>query len=273
MSYKLFEFARTLIDKKEDFVVAKVVDTAGSVPRKKGAVLIMNKNGESVGTVGGGILEAESKKLCLKTFKTKEKSHIYEFKLDEEQEDALDMGCGGDAKIEIDYIEAADPGEFLDEFKLKSTAYIFGGGHVAYALEPVLRHIDFETVVIDDRSEFSNSSRFPYAEQTITVDSFKNAFHGLELDENSYIIIVTRGHRGDLEVLRDALKTQHAYLGMIGSRRKNEALFDTLRREGVDEKLISEVFAPIGLDIGAETPEEIAISIAAEIIKVRSEKI
>lgn len=272
MSQQLSYFARDLIELGEDFVVAKVVETSGSTPRKKGAVLMMKKDGTTIGTVGGGLLEAETEKLCRKTFETKEKSHIYDFILDEKQKGALDMGCGGDASVQIDYIDASNPGDFVKEFKLASTAYIFGGGHVAYALEPVLRHVDFRTVVIDDREEYANPERYPYAERTIAVDNFDHAFDDIETDEDSYIIIVTRGHRGDLQVLRQALKTPHAYLGMIGSRRKNRLLYDALLEEGFKEENFADVHSPIGLSIGSETPEEIAISIVAEIIQARAEQ-
>ena len=270
MSEQLSYFARDLIEQGEDFVIAKVVDTKGSAPRKKGAVLMMKKDGTTAGTVGGGLLEAETEKLCRKTFETREKSRIYEFTLDEKQKGALDMGCGGDATVQIDYIDASDPGDFIKEFKLASTAYIFGGGHVAYALEPVLRHVDFRTVVIDDREEYANIERYPHAERTIVTDDFNNAFDEIQTDDDSYIIIVTRGHRGDLQVLRQAIGRPFAYLGMIGSRRKNNLLFDELRKEGVTEEQIARVHAPIGLSIGSETPEEIAISIVAEIIQERA---
>lgn len=271
MSQKLSYFARDLIEQGEDFVVAKVVETKGSTPRKKGAVLMMKKDGTTVGTVGGGLLEAETEKLCRKTLETKEKTHIYDFVLDEKQAGALDMGCGGDASVQIDYIDAANPGDFVKEFKLASTAYIFGGGHVAYALEPVLRHVDFRTIVIDDREEYSNPQRYPRAAQTLVVDDFDKAFDDIDTDEDSYIIIVTRGHRGDLKVLRQALKKPHAYLGMIGSRRKNRLLYDALIEEGFKEEDFQDIYSPIGLSIGSETPEEIAISIVAEIIQVRAE--
>lgn len=271
MAEKLSYFARDLIENGEDFVIAKVVDTRGSTPRKKGAVLLMKKDGTTVGTVGGGLLEAETEKLCRKTLETGEKSRIYSFTLDEKQKGALDMGCGGDADVQIQYIDASDPGDFIDEFRLSDTAYIFGGGHVAYALEPVLRHVDFRTVVIDDREEYANGERYPGAAETIAVSDFDHAFDNIETDEDSYIIIVTRGHRGDLQVLREALKRPFAYLGMIGSRRKNSLLYEQLLKEGVTQEQIDEIHSPIGLDIGAETPEEIAVSIVAEIIQERSE--
>lgn len=271
MAQKVSYFARDLIEQGEDFVIAKVVDTQGSTPRKKGAVLLMKQDGTTAGTVGGGLLEAETEKLCKMTLETKEKTHTYAFVLDEQQKGALDMGCGGDATVQIDYIDASNPGNFIQEFKLADTAYIFGGGHVAYALEPVLRHVDFKTVIIDDREEYANAGRYPNAEKTVVVESFDHAFDGIDVDESSYIIIVTRGHRGDLQVLRQALAKPCAYLGMIGSRRKNRLLYDTLIGEGFAEEQFERVHAPIGLSIGAETPEEIAVSIAAEIIQARSQ--
>ena len=272
MAEQLSYFARDLIEKGEDFVVAKVVETSGSTPRKKGAVLLMRRDGTTVGTVGGGLLEAETEKLCKKTFETKEADRVYDFVLNDKEKDALDMGCGGDASVQIQYIRADEPGDFVEEFKLADTAYIFGGGHVAYALEPVLRHVDFQTVIVDDREEYANAERYPHAARTIAVEDFDHAFDQIETDEDSYLIIVTRGHRGDLKVLRQAIRRPFAYLGMIGSRRKNKQLYDQLIQEGVDPEKLEQVHAPIGLKIGSETPEEIAVSIVAEIIQVRAEK-
>lgn len=265
--------ARKFIEEGIDFVVAKVIETSGSTPRKRGAVMIMSSDGNFYGTVGGGLLEAETERLCRKVIKTKEQI-IYDFILNDAKrgENALDMGCGGDAKIQVDYIEAAAPENFVEEFKLSSDAYIFGGGHVALALEPILRHVDFTTTIIDDREEYANGERYPKAKKTLVCNSFDNCFDEIETDEDSYIIIVTRGHRGDLQVLREALKRPYAYLGMIGSRRKNQLLFDTLIEEGFTQEQIDTVHAPIGLDIKSETPEEIGVSIVAEIIQVRAEK-
>lgn len=267
--------ARKYIEEGVDFVAARVAATEGSAPRKRGAVLLMTEDGHTVGTVGGGMLEAETEKLCRQMLRTKEKHLVHEFILDEKsrEEGALPMGCGGDATIELEYVSAADPGNFVEEFKERSMAYIFGGGHVAKALDPVLRHIDFDTVIIDDRAEYANEERFPEAARTIVCSDFDHCFDEIEPDGDSYIIIVTRGHRGDLAVLRQALKLPHAYIGMIGSRRKDALLFDQLREEGVSEDALAEVHAPIGLDIGSETPEEIGVSIAAEIIQVRAARI
>ena len=268
--------ARKYIEEGYDFVVARVVSTKGSAPRHRGAVMLMRDGGHTVGTVGGGLLEAETEKLCRQMLQTKEKTRIERFTLDEKQKDkgALEMGCGGDATIRFDYISAADPGTFVEDFKERSRAraFIFGGGHVAKALEPVLRHVDFETYIIDDREEYANKERFPQAVETIVCPDFDHCFDEIEVDDNSYLIIVTRGHKGDLQVLRQALQKPHAYLGMIGSRRKNKLLYDALREEGVSEEALQGIFAPIGLEIGSETPEEIGVSIAAEMIQVRSQR-
>jgi len=271
MSNKIIYFARDLLERGEDFVIAKVVDTHGSAPRKKGAWMLMRSDGTTEGTVGGGRIEAETEKRCLEAFGTKEKSRIYHFKLNTTEQDALDMGCGGDADIQIQYISAGDPGNFLEEFNIRSTVYIFGAGHVGLALEPVLRHIDFRTVVLDDREEYASRERFPQAGEVRVIDSFKNSFGGIECDDDSYIVIVTRGHMGDYDVLKDALEQKRAYIGMIGSRSKTRLLYEKLMNDdGYTKEQLEKVYTPIGENIYAETPEEIAVSIAAEMIKVRN---
>ena len=273
MADKISYIARKFIEEDVPFVVAKVIATKGSTPRKRDAVLLMNFEGKTWGTVGGGLLEAETEKHCREQLLTKEKVKNYEFILDEKQsgENALEMGCGGDATIQIQYVDPQNPGSFVEDFKGASQAYLFGGGHVALALDPVLRHVDFETTIIDDREEYANAERFPHAKATIVCDDFDHCFDEIETDEDSFLIIITRGHKGDLQVLRQALKKPHAYLGMIGSRRKNALLFEQLLEEGFTQEELDAVYAPIGLDIRSETPEEIGVSIVAEIINVRAE--
>ena len=132
MSEQLSYYARDLLEQGQDFVIAKVVDTKGSAPRKKGAVMLMRQDGSTIGTVGGGLLEAETEKLCRKTFETREKSRIYEFTLDEKQKGALVMGCGGDATIQIDYISADDPGDFMEEDVYKRQAMVRRGSLIIW---------------------------------------------------------------------------------------------------------------------------------------------
>jgi len=263
-------FATELVENGEDFVVARVVGTDGSTPRKSGAWMVMASDGRKAGTVGGGKIEAETEKLCMAAFETKALKTYHHFKLVPEGEEALGMGCGGDADVLIEYIPFQEGEVFLRQFKSEEKAYIFGAGHVGLALEPVLRHIGFDTVVLDDRGEYANRERFPKATEICVVPSFERVFEDLKTDDKSYFVIVTRGHMGDYDVLRQAIHHPHAYLGMIGSRTKNTMLFDMLRKEGVAQSVIDKIYAPIGEAIFAETPEEISISIAGEIIRVRS---
>ena len=264
MADKISYIARKFIEENVPFVIAEVIATKGSAPRKRDAILLMNFEEKTWGTVGGGLLEAETERYCREQLKTKEPLRTYEFILDEQAtgEGALAMGCGGDATIQIRYVDPQNPGNFVEDFKSSSQAYLFGGGHVALALDPVLRHIDFETTIIDDREDYANAERFP-ASRTIVCENFDHCFDEIEPDEDSFLIIVTRGHRGDLQVLRQALRKPHAYLGMIGSRRKNSILFEELLKEGFTQEELDRVYAPIGREIKSETPEEIAISIAA----------
>ena len=273
MADKISYIARKFIEENVPFVIAEVIETRGSAPRKRNAVLLMNFEEKTWGTVGGGLLEAETERHCREQLKTKEPLRTYEFILDEAVtgEGALAMGCGGDATIRIRYVDPQNPGTFVEDFKTSSQAYIFGGGHVALALDPVLRHVDFETTIIDDRADYANGTRFPES-RTIVCENFDHCFDEIEPDEDSFLIIVTRGHRGDLQVLRQALRKPHAYLGMIGSRHKNQILVDQLLSEGFTQEELDQVYSPIGLEIKSETPEEISISIAAEMILVRADR-
>jgi len=158
----------------------------------------------------------------------------------------------------------------VEPINISGTVYIFGAGHVSRSLAEFTRAVGFWTVVIDDRPEFANRQRFPCADQIIIPENFTAALDGIEIDEDSYIVIVTRGHLHDQTVLAQALKTSAGYIGMIGSRRKCELIFQDLLKKGFTPVDIQRVFAPIGLPIEAETPEEIGISITAELIKARA---
>jgi xanthine dehydrogenase accessory factor len=150
------------------------------------------------------------------------------------------------------------------------TLFLFGGGHVSQKLAPLADTLGFRIVVVDDRSEFANPERFPQAEEFVVPDSYENAIQQGDIDAESYLVIVTRGHLHDKTVLAQALRTPAAYIGMIGSIRKRDAIYDELRAVGFTDHDFRRVHSPIGLKIGAESPEEIAVSIAAELIQVRS---
>jgi xanthine dehydrogenase accessory factor len=164
---------------------------------------------------------------------------------------------------------AGEPLIFQEPVEPDAVVYIFGGGHISTFVAPLAKMVGFRVVVIDDRREFANKERFPGADE-IMLMPFSEAFHHLEIHSTSYIVIVTRGHIHDRDVLHSALQTKPVYIGMIGSKRKRDLIYQTLREEGVEQEKIDRVHSPIGLAIGAETPEEIAVSIIAELIRERA---
>jgi xanthine dehydrogenase accessory factor len=157
---------------------------------------------------------------------------------------------------------------FLETRTPPTTVFLFGAGHVSRPLCRLAKMVGFRVAVIDDREEFPTKARFPEADEWI-VRSFDAGLDGLSLGPNPYIVIITRGHLHDHQILRRVLKKPLGYLGMIGSRRKTEIIFEALRREGFSEDELKTIHAPIGLAINAQTPEEIAISIIAQLIQVR----
>jgi xanthine dehydrogenase accessory factor len=158
----------------------------------------------------------------------------------------------------------------MDPAAVSGTVYIFGAGHVSQALARLTNRVDFRTVVLDDRPEFANKERFPAADAIHVLDSFQTAIEGQIIDPDCYLVIITRGHSHDKTVLAQALGSEAGYIGMIGSRRKRDALYAALLEEGFTQSDLERVHSPIGLAIGAETPEEIAVSIVAELISQRA---
>lgn len=147
----------------------------------------------------------------------------------------------------------------------KKQAVVFGGGHISQPLVQILGILDYEVTVVDDRLEFANAERFPGAQRVI-CNSFVNVLQEIEINDQTAVIIVTRGHKYDLDCLRSMIGTQAGYIGMIGSRRKVWATLEVLQQEGISQHLLDRVHAPIGLDLGGQSPGEIAVSIAAEVV-------
>ena len=169
-------------------------------------------------------------------------------------------------------VEYGEKRFFIDPLSSEGTAYIFGAGHIGQKLAELTRFVGFRTVVLDDREEFANRERLPFADEVLVLDAFEKALNGLDIDEESYLVIVTRGHAHDKTVLGQALRTKAGYIGMIGSRRKRDEIYEALLKEGITRADVDRVHSPIGLNIGAETPEEIAVSIVAEMIQARAGK-
>jgi xanthine dehydrogenase accessory factor len=184
------------------------------------------------------------------------KPRTFNFNLDQQPDDDNGVVCGGSLQV---FVEPVVPAPRL---------YIFGAGHVGLAVYKVASMAGFETVIADDRDQYANRERFPEAHET-HAGEMDEIMAGLAPDDSSYIVIVTRGHRHDLRVLRWALETPAHYIGMIGSGRKVLAIYQQLEAEGVAPESFERVYAPIGLDIQAATPEEIGVSIAAELIAIR----
>ncbi len=270
MPVNVIDKAHQLLERGHDVVIATIESTQGSSPRHAGATMAFDAQGRHWGSVGGGSLEAAVMNVVPEVFRSSVKSQLLHFALREGGEDALGMACGGEAVVRVVHYSADNPDELCVPPMDSQTAYVFGCGHIGLALCPVLTSIDFKVTMVDDRPEYADPSLFPQADAVLTADSYEHAFDVVRPGPNAYVIIVTYGHRGDYAVLRQAVRSDCAYLGMIGSRRKIALLFEMLRKEGVPDERIARVYAPIGEAIHAETPEEIAVSIAAELIRVRS---
>jgi xanthine dehydrogenase accessory factor len=160
----------------------------------------------------------------------------------------------------------------LDVIESKESLYLFGAGHVAKEVAALALHVGFRTIILDDRLEFANDKRYPIPAEVRVIDSFTDCFDNLVIDEDSYVVILTRGHMHDKTVLEQALKTRAGYIGMIGSKRKRDTIYKALLSEGFTDEELNRVCCPIGLPIDSETPEEIAVSIVGELIQTRAGK-
>jgi xanthine dehydrogenase accessory factor len=232
-----------------------VVSASGSTPREEGAKMLVKPDGSIIGTIGGGSLEAQIIDEAVKVIRQGKPRRLHR-SLTAKEAGEEGMICGGDLEV------------FIEPILTPSTLYIFGGGHIALALTKMGKLCGFKIAVIDDRAEFASTERFPEAEFVLAED-FTRSFSKLKIDKSSYIVIVTHGHKHDEVVLEWAVGTPAKYIGMIGSKTKNEAIFSHLRGRGISKEQLDRVHAPIGLEIEAQTPEEIAVSILAELIKVR----
>src|SRR5947199_3812266 len=235
--------------------VATIVNVRGSIPSFKTAKMLVRDDGSIVGTIGGGCVEAEVWQAAREVMES-EKPRPLTFNPNQNPKYDTGLVCGGTLDI---FVEPVLPAASL---------YIFGAGHVSASLYKVAQNAGFDVTVVDDREAYANRERFPDAKEVIAED-FEKATARITPNESSYIVIVTRGDRDDMRVLRWAVQTQARYIGMIGSKRKTVTIFRELTKEGIPANLFERVHAPVGLDIGAITPEEIAVAITAELIAVR----
>jgi xanthine dehydrogenase accessory factor len=234
--------------------LATVIGSKGSTPGKEGAKMLIREDGTTHGTIGGGCTEAEVWALAREVI-DKDQPLRHSFVLTPKAAGEEGLACGGIVEI------------FLEPIG-RPAVFVFGAGHIARSLVPLAQLAGFNTKVIDDREQFANRERFPHADEVVVAD-FASVFARLAVTPSSSIVIVTRGHRYDQLVLAKSLDSPAGFIGLIGSRAKIGRIFRALLREGASKERLEAVKAPIGLDIGARSPEEIAISIAAQLIAHR----
>jgi xanthine dehydrogenase accessory factor len=324
---------------EQPFVLATVISRKGSAPRSAGARMLVREDGSTLGTVGGGILEARVEQLAKEVIQSHHAT-VQEFVFSGKDAASMDAICGGQVEVLVEWLDPADPhtGRIIQELQtvveqrrrswlvttvsdrgknthhtlvnqdrqvlgqlphtltvesviatrqsalisldlqqvliepinVEGTTYIFGAGHVSRSLAEFTRAVGFWTVVLDDRPEYTTLRRFPTADELIVLDAYENILEKIQIDRDSFIVIVTRGHLDDFKVLAQILQSNAGYIGMIGSRRKCELIFEELCKLGFTQADLQRVHAPIGIAIDAETPEEIGISIVAEMIQNRA---
>ncbi len=235
--------------------VATIVNVRGSIPSFQTAKMLVRDDGSIVGTIGGGCVEADVWQAAREVMES-EKPRTLKFDLNQDPRYDTGLVCGGTLEV---FVEPVLPPALL---------YVFGAGHVALSVCKTASSAGFDVIVTDDRSSYATPERFPGAKEVHAMD-FDEAMQKLDPSESSFIVIVTRGHRDDMRILRWAVQTRAKYVGMIGSRRKVIEISKALQAEGIPANMLERVHSPIGLDIGAVTPEEIGISITAELIAIR----
>lgn len=258
---EMFEEIARIKRERAEAALATIVGGEKGAPGRTGFRMLVYPDGRISGTVGGGLLEAKVRDEALRCLHEK-KPKLLEFTLDEESADGIGVLCGGKVKIFVEPIQAIP------------TLYVFGGGHIAVPLVQFAKTLEFSVVVVDDRKEFANKDRFPLADE-VKLGDFSTVTKSVDFREDDSAVIITRGHEHDELVLRECLSKgrRPRYIGMIGSREKVARTMSHLKDQGMSEQLLSKVRAPIGLDIGARTPAEIALSIVAEIIADRYGKL
>jgi xanthine dehydrogenase accessory factor len=255
MDADIFEEIRRLRRDGRKAALATIVQIRGSVPSFQTAKMLVRDDGSTLGSVGGGCVEADVWAAAQDVIKD-ERSRVMQFDLTEESMAEGGLICGG--KVEI----------FVEPVLPVPEMIIFGAGHISTQVSKIAVIAGFRTTIVDNRPVYANKERFPEAE-AIYSESFEAAFEALVPTENTYLVIVTRGHQEDENVLRWAVGTNARYIGMIGSKRKVRTIADNLLSEGISRDRIERAHMPIGLDVGAVTPEEIAVAIVAEAIQIR----
>ncbi|HVH25795.1 MAG TPA: XdhC/CoxI family protein [Vicinamibacterales bacterium] len=259
MNREVFAAVADALERGEAAALVTIVSTRGSTPQRVGAKMLVFADGRLVGTIGGGCYENDAFWKAREAIADR-KPRLLHYELSDDFAQESGLICGGQMDV---YIEPIEPSPQL---------YVIGAGHVGFHLARLAYEVGFRVTVIDDREKFANAERFPTAEQVV-VDDIPTWISQAAIPAHAYSVIVTRGHTNDLEALRALAPRELRYLGLIGSRAKVARIFEALRSDAMPEEHLSRVHAPIGLDIGAVTPQEIAVSILAELIAVKHGKL
>jgi xanthine dehydrogenase accessory factor len=234
--------------------LATIVHSNGSIPSYESSRMLVREDGSIAGTIGGGCVESDVW-AAAKEVMHNEAPRKMVFHLNNEASYDNGLICGGTLEI------------FVEPILPQPVVTLFGGGHVSMAVAKAAQAAGFGVSIVDDREAFANLERFPMAQEVFT--SYETAFERIIPNTSTYLVIVTRGHKEDMRVLAWAVRTSARYVGMIGSKRKVFSVYRALENEGYRPEEFARVYAPMGLDIGALCPEEIAVSIVAELVAVR----
>ncbi len=236
-------------------VVATIVRRLGSTPRKDNAKMLIYPDGSSFGSVGGGCVEAQVWQEAREIAEGGQ-ARLLKYQLTEKDAEEEGLICGGTVEI------------FVEPIRPNPKIILMGAGHLGQAIAEAGHRLGAQIAVLDDRETFANRDRFPQT-QEIVVDSFDKSLEQTKVTSNSYILIITRGHNHDQVALEKAIQTKARYIGLVGSRRKIHLIVESLLKKGYSPELFRNLYAPIGVEIGSETPEEIAISVLAELIAIQ----
>ena len=232
--------------------IATIVECKGSSPQKQGAKMLVRDDGSLMGTLGGGCLEADVVQAARMAMKDGRPMTL-PFELTEQEGGLV---CGGTVLV------------YIEPLLLEPLLVILGAGHVGKTLSKLARFTGFRVTVADDRAEYANRENIPDASDVMVCD-FTRALDQIRVEKDTFIVVATRGHNHDLDAVRSALRTDAGYIGLLGSRRKKGLVFNALKESGFSPEDSARVIIPVGLPIGSVTPEEIAVSIMAQIVQKR----
>jgi xanthine dehydrogenase accessory factor len=259
MNQEVFGAVAGALERGEPAALVTIVATTGSTPQRVGAKMLVFADGRTVGTIGGGCYENDAFWKARDAIANR-RPQLVHYELDDDFAQETGLICGGQMSV---YIEPIEPSPEL---------YVIGAGHVGFHLARLAQEVGFRVHVVDDREKFASRERFPDATEVV-VDDIPAWLQRTTLAQHVYVVVVTRGHTNDLDAIRVLAPRDLRYLGLIGSRAKVARIYAALTEEGMSPDALRQIHAPIGLDIGAVTPQEIAVSILAELIAVKHGKV